>query len=103
MSCGRQGQANISAPACHFMVREEPGESGSIGFAGQGPLPMPDQFEATDLRAASSYRRQAVELRKQALAVETRRLRDLLLRNAEFYERLAETTERRKRVDRSAG
>ena len=51
------------------------------------------------MQAAQRYRREAAEMRKQARKMSTAKLRNLLLQNAEMYERMATWAEPRKRVD----
>ena len=57
---------------------------------------MADRFEAGNLRTAQHYREEAAQTREQARHAVTAKLRNLLLHNAELYDRMAEWAERRK-------
>jgi hypothetical protein len=55
---------------------------------------MPDnRFETASVRAAR-YRARAAEMREQALAAVSEKLRTILIENAELYDQLAEQAER---------
>ena len=54
---------------------------------------MPDRFTDESVRAAR-YRERAAEMRRQAASATTATLRELLLQNAKFYDRLAENAAR---------
>ena len=61
-------------------------------------LPMPHRFETGKRRTAQHYREEAVEMRERARRATTEKLRNLLLQNADLYDRMAELAERRKMI-----